>query len=191
MMYYRFTIANNGMIEPDIAGDDGEVHFDEPIRGDYGKVVPIRGDTYAYKDDIKSCDWDETHRKWNGDVWIADLDTIRQVVNSICRVCDDVTVHPKVVYRSDSMTEFEGKVDIDEHGKETFEFMRGPVEGDDRVSQSWAEDAARVGNYDSVEEFAEKFDFEVVPDKELFDDHKEEHDVEEDGIIGSENLTTG
>jgi len=191
MMHYHFEIQPNGMIQPDVAGEEGVVHFDEPVRGDYGKVVPIRGDTYSFKDEIMECDWEETHRKWNGDYWQADLDTIREVINQICSFCDDVTVHKDVVEESESMAEFRGKFDIGYSGDETFEFISGPQEGDGRVSMSWAEDAAEVGNYSSVEEFAEEFDFEVVPDKELFDDYEDEHDVDEDGIIGSESMTTG
>jgi len=187
-MYYQFEIQENGMVDADVSSDKGEVHFNDPARGDYGKVVPITGNTYPYKDEIKETDWEETHRRWNkqAEYWQADLDTIRRVINQVCRYCPDVTVEPEVVEESGSLKEFRGEISIGE--KETFEFLSGPNEGDERVSRSWAEDAAEVGNYDGVEDFAEQYNLNVVDDKELFDDYEEEYDVDEEGLMGSQDM---
>jgi hypothetical protein len=183
--FYRFDLARNGLLEPFVAGSQGEVHFDEPESTQYGNKVPIRGNTYVYKDDIKTHDWDKTHHEWTGEYWRVDCDSVRVVIHTLCQVCDSVTVAPETVYESDSMTDFEGKIDIDEEGDDTFEFLMGPVSGDERVSRSWAEDAAKTGNYESVEEFAEEFDFEVVSDEELFDEFGDTTADGDGGLVSS------
>jgi hypothetical protein len=184
-MYYKFQIQENGMIDADIAGDELSIHFDKPESTGYGDKVPILGDTYSVKDQIKSEDWDTTHHEWTGDYWRVDLDTVRVVINNVCRVVKAVSVDPEVVYESDSMTEFEGKIELDDGKDETFEFVLGPGGGDKRCSRSWAESAAERGNYEDVEEFAEKFNLEVVDDKVLYGEIEGPEEV--DGIPGSSN----
>lgn len=184
-MYYKFEIQENGMVEPDVQSEEGVVHFDKPKRGDFQKVVPIKGDTYSYKDDIKATEWEDTHRKWNGEYWQADCDSIRLVINKVCRVCQDVTVHPDVVEESESLKEFRGKFEIgEEDTNETFEFYTGPKEGDERVSRSWAENAAEVGNFE-FEEFVDEFNLDVVDDEELFKDYEESNMDEAGQVVGS------
>lgn len=184
-MYYLFELGRNGLLEADIMGNQGTVHFDEPERTNYGKKVPIKGNTYPFKDDIKAADWDTTHHEWTGDYWRVDLEPVSVVVESLCEVADTVTADPEVVYQSDSLAQFRGKIEIDEDSGETFEFLRGPVEGDERVSRSWAEDAAETGNFDSVEEFADRFNFDVVDDEVLFDDYDDSTAEVGGGLVGS------
>lgn len=169
-MYYQFEVGMNGLLESGVTSEKKRVHFDSPVTSSYGKKVPIKGKTYPYKEDIKATEWENTHYDWTGEYWQVDLDTVRDVIRMVARAADEVSCDPEVVYESDSMEPWRGEIELEEEGGETFEFIMGPTEGDERVSRSWAEDAAEVGNYDSVEDFADEFNFDVVDDEVLFGD---------------------
>ncbi len=178
-MYYHFELGMNGLLDSGVTSEKKSVHFAAPVNTGYGKKVPIEGNTYPYKEDIKATEWEATHYNWTGEYWEVDLDTVIEVMRKLCRAADEVSVEPEVVYESESLEPWRGEIELDDGGHETFEFIMGPTEGDERVSRSWAEDAAELGNYDSVGEFAERFNFDVVDDEVLFEDIEEPSEVGE------------
>lgn len=181
-MYYEFELGMNGLLEAGVTSGKKAIHFEAPENTSYGRKVPITGDTYKYKADIKDHDWNVTHHEWTGEYWRVDLDAVREVMNTVCRAAGVISADPELVYDADSLTEYEGEIELDGEGSETFEFILGVGEGDERVSRSWAEDAAELGNFGGVEEFAERFNFEVVDDEVLFGEYENPEEVGE--VIG-------
>jgi len=93
------------------------IHVLNTTTTDYGPKAQLET-PYSAKDDIKSLDWDETHRSWNGACWTVDFEALPTAVKHLVREGHRVTV-PKYVLRDYS----------ERYGSDAFGFDIG--DGDD------------------------------------------------------------
>lgn len=170
-------------VDVDVVMSHGHVHVGEPESTQYGKKVPLKGDTYKAKDSIKSPDWDVTHHEWTGDYWRVDLDTLNITIGALLHDGFTVTAERESVRNCDGLERWHDKVFIDEN--HTFEFDYSARPGGKVVSRSRAEKMAKLANYSDVTRFCEDFDVEVRDDDELMEELGVSQDDERVTVITS------
>jgi len=190
-IYYGFTWEGGQGLDAYTTGKKKRVHFGEI--GSYGgyEKVPVRGDTYPVKDNIKSTEWSNTHYDWTGELWAVDAGGLREVIEAVLERVDEVSVEVGTVHACDALSEFHDEVSAGKDSDDVMSLQRKPLGNKDGVPESWAKDAAKLGNYDSVGEFADEFNLTVLPDSE-FTDLELGEEEDDDGLPGSmSGMTTG
>lgn len=96
-MREKFRIPADGS-EPRITDTKEDIHFCEVVSTKYGTKVAIQSD-YSKKDDIKSLDWDRTHRSWNDSrkMWMVDIRSLNLSIENLCGMGNDVSIEIDVV----------------------------------------------------------------------------------------------
>jgi len=174
-LMYEFEPADDGQLlgEPgmgsrvsvDVVMRHGDVHVEEPESTQYGRKVPLTGDTYPAKEAIKRPDWDMTHHEWTGDYWRVDVGTLNVTIGSLLRDGYTVTAVRESVRGCDGLERWHDEVMMDENT--TFRFDASVRPGSKVVSRTRAERMAELANYASVESFVKDFEIEVKDDDEL------------------------
>lgn len=190
-IHYGFSWEGGDGLVAYTVGEEKRVHFGEIGKYEGYEKVPVTGDTYPVKDNIKSTEWENTHYSWTGDVWVVDASGLREVIESVLERVDEVSAHVDTVHECGALSEFHDKVQVSKDSDDVMSFQRKPLGNKDGVPESWAKDAAKLGNFDSVDEFADRFNLEVLPDSE-FTDYELGEDEGDGGLPGSmSGMTTG
>jgi len=146
-----------------------DVYIREPGSGTDDKWCKIVGDTYQHKEKIKKLDYGQV--EWTGDYWQVLEDKVTEVCSVLLIAGVDVGLDAGAVASDRDWGYLREEVELDDDlggvEEETLRIMVPPDGPTDKVSRSWAEDATEVGNYDSVEEFAEEFGLNVESDEEM------------------------
>lgn len=189
---YGFSYDGSGELDAYTVQDEKRAHFgDIGNYGGYPNKVPVEGDTYPIKENIKSTNWNKTKYDWTGDVWAIHIDGLRDVIEAVLERYDEVSVEVDTVHECGELSEFHDEIKTGPDSDDILSFERKPMGDKDGVPESWAKDAARLGNFDSVEEFAERFNFNVLPDEE-FDNGSDGDDKDDGALPGSlDGMVTG
>lgn len=160
---------NTGIVRMFQSPGESQVHFGKPGDNVDNNMVPITGETYPAKDTIKEADYARTSRGWYDNVWACKVDTLDEVAVALLKEGWEVSVEAQAAMKCNNLAPMLEDYLID-NGHCEVRFKKPPSEEDRRVSRSWAEGAAQLGNFDSVDEFAGKFDLVVVDDEVLMRD---------------------
>lgn len=145
--------------------DEGQIHVGKDGDGVKSEHLPITGDTYNKKDRIKDVGYGHNGVEWTGEVWSVHQDKVTELVSVLMIAGCHVTVDARAVAVDEDWGILREEVEIGDDGKESIRVMVGPEGEGDEVSRSWCEEAAKVGNYEDAELFAEDFGLEVVDDE--------------------------
>lgn len=177
MTNIRFFLGSDGELDAEATPEKADVHFEEPEDTQYGPRVDVTGNTYPVKESIKGRDIYDTGSYFDGDVWQIRLSAVRKVTELLLDEMPEVTAEVETVESCDELSEWHDEVEVegDDDSKLIF---RGATSGPGGVcTREWAEDAARVGNFDDVDEFVDRFNLEIAPADEIEGiDSAEEHD---------------
>jgi len=155
----------NVYLEP--VQNSGEVLIKAP-GDDIGKnQCRIHGNTYQHKDLIKKLPYGHEGSEWTGEVWAVNKEMTTELAAVLTIAGVDVTIEGGAVAEDDGWGHLREEIELPGDDNASIQVMVGPSGPGDKVSRSWAEDAAEKGNYDSVEEFAEQFNLDVASDEEM------------------------
>jgi len=181
---YGFSYNDDNELVAYAVDEKKEVHLGRI--GDYGgyKKVPVKGNTYPVKENIKATDWTKTKYDWTGDVWAVSAKGLRDIIEAVLEVYDEVSAVKDTVRECDELSEFHQEIRADKRTDEVIKFVYNVIGAKDDITREMAEMAASKGNYESPEEFANDFGYNIVPKEEFFG-WAGDDDEEDDGLIGS------
>lgn len=186
MTNIRFYLGGDGKLAAEATPEKSDVHFEEVEDTQYGPRVDVTGNTYPVKECIKGRDIYDTGSYFDGDVWQIRASAVRKVIELMLDEMPEVTCEVKTVEACDDLEEWHGEVEVEGPGNDKLVF-RERVTGPGGVcSLEWAKDAARVGNFDDVDEFIERFNLDVAPAEEI-----EGVDTAEEWEDGGDVLSSG
>lgn len=159
------TGAINVYLEP--VQESGEVLIKAPGEDIGDSHCRVHGRTYENKDLIKKLPYGSHGTEWTGDVWAVNKDMTTELAAVLTIAGVDLTVEAGVVAEDEDWGHLREEIDLPGDNDDTITVRVGPGGPGDKVSRTWAEEAAETGNYDSVEEFADQFNLEVASDEEM------------------------
>lgn len=76
----------------DWTNEQGDLHFFDYGFDDYNTEIIALNASYEHRNDIKALDWEDTHRKWTGDVWQLDFEALDIAVKHFLEHGYNVTI---------------------------------------------------------------------------------------------------
>lgn len=154
------------MADAKVVDSVGTVHIDAPGTGSGNSYCQITGETYQNKEAIKDANYGRTDRRFNDGVWECLTEGASEVVACLLNARVGVTCDPWVVIEGDFPAIFQSHARSFEAADDEKSFIYVEEGGKKIVSKSQAKDMAMLANFDSVEEFSETFNIQVLPDEE-------------------------
>lgn len=150
---------------------DGDIIIHTP--GEHDSVslkgqCAVTGDTYNQKDKIKKLEYGEDGTRWNGDVWTVNEEASSDLAAVLMVAGISVSVYEGALRHDAGWGRYYEPVDESGCDGEEMVVMVGPDYPTDFVSRSWVQEAAKVGGFQEVENFIEKFGLTVVDDGEAY-----------------------
>ena len=167
-----------------------EVHIGDIDESVAGGACPITGNSYPYKDTIKELPYGDDGTQWTGDVWVVNP---RKTTELVALLLDDgasVSLDASVLEYDEDWGVLRREILLDDEGSEVLRVMHPPYGDDNKVPESWAKSAGDLGNFDSVEEFAERFDLNIVPDEEAKEELGLDDSDDEVGYFDTDSART-
>jgi len=174
----------NVWLEP--TTDRGDIHIKGDKESGTDGMCDVVGDTYQHKEVIKKLPYGDTGTEWTGDVWAVSTDQTANLAGVLTIAGIGATLDARAIAVDDDWGELREEIDVPGDDNETIRVMRGPEGPGDKVSRSWAEDAARVGRYEDAETFADEFGLEVAPDEEIMEYHDLDTDDDDVEVFNSD-----
>jgi|APHM01.1.fsa_nt_gi hypothetical protein len=157
-------------VDLDVTKREGTLHIGDVDESIASGVCPIEGNSYPYKETIKELPYGDKGSQWTGDVWAVNPRRTADLVAMLVMEEADVTIEAACLQYDEDWGELRREIVLDEDKNESLSVVHPPYGPDNKVPRSWAEDAGRMANYTDVQEFADDFDLNIVPDKEAYDD---------------------
>lgn len=173
----------NVYLEP--TTEEGEIHIKGDDESGTAGMCDISGDTYQHKELIKKLPYGDTGTEWTGETWVVAKDQTANLAGVLTIAGVKATLDARAIATDDDWGELREEIDLPGDDNETVKVMRGPEGPDNKVSRSWAEDAARVGRYEDAETFADEFGLDVVPDEEIMEYHDLDTDHDDVDVFNS------
>jgi len=148
----------------------GEVHVGDIDESLASGVCPIEENSYPYKETIKELPYGNEGSQWTGDVWAVNPRRTADLVAMLVMDEAEVTVEANCLQYDEDWGKLRREIVLDEDRNEKLCVVHPPYGDENKVPRSWVEDASRMANFSSVEEFADEFGLNVVPDEEAFDE---------------------
>jgi hypothetical protein len=163
-----------------------EVHIGDLDESVASGCCPVEGNSYPYKDDIKKLPYGDDGTQWTGDVWAVNPRKTAELVAVLLGAGARVSLEASCLEYDEDWGRLRKEILLDDDSGEKLRVMHPPYGDDNKVPRSWVESASSLGNFDSVEEFAENFDLNVVSDKEAKEELGLSDDDEEVDFFSSE-----
>lgn len=160
---------NKSRLSADVTNTHADIHVHEPQQVDGETRCKLTGDTYPAKETIKSTEYSRTGYGWFGEFWAAYPTGLHELIPALVKDGYSVSSDQEPVQTCDGLADFHKVILMGQDNPEYFVFERGPEGDNGLVSESWAESAAELGNWDSVEAFCDRFGLEPMEDEKLMD----------------------
>jgi len=166
--------------------DTGQVHIEEPGDGIMDHQCRVSGDTYNNRKLIKKLPYGDDGSEWTGETWAVAKHKTSDLAAVLSIAAVKVTIDSDAIASDEGWGHLRSEVVDKPESDDSVEVMVGPGDPGDKVSRSWAEDAAKTGNYDSADEFAEAFSLEIASDEEMKQVLEDEDDSSGASVFSSE-----